>query len=152
MASLATAAAKAPAGPQLKSQVIIRKRPGRPPRPPKLYLGNDGGGGAVDADFIQSAARVGDYIGITLTTGASFEGLLSELTLDRLSLQLPDGRKMAVALKTVATAMQSAKPSGPGNPQAPLGTVSQLPEPALPGIPVSPTTTSAEPTLIMQEA
>ena len=59
-------------------------------------------GGEVDAQFIQSAARVGDYVEIALVSGSGYEGLLSELTLSYLALQLPDGRKVSVTLPTVA--------------------------------------------------
>ena len=61
----------------------------------------------MDADFIQAVAHVGDHVEITLANGGSFEGILSELTLTRLSLQLPDGRKMAATLPSVITIMQT---------------------------------------------
>lgn len=61
----------------------------------------------MDADFIQAVAHVGDQVEITLTNGGSFEGILSELTLTRLSLQLPDGRRMAATLPSVVTIIQT---------------------------------------------
>ncbi|MFF3907610.1 AAA family ATPase [Streptomyces sp. NPDC001848] len=56
----------------------------------------------MDADFIQSVARVGDFIEIILITGDRFEGVLEGLTLARLNLRKPDGQAVAVALQTVA--------------------------------------------------
>ncbi len=61
----------------------------------------------MDADFIQAVAHVGDQVEITLANGGRFEGILSELTLTRLSLQLPDGRRMAATLPSVVTIMQT---------------------------------------------
>jgi tetratricopeptide (TPR) repeat protein len=56
----------------------------------------------VDADDIQSVARVGEPIEIMLLTGDRFEGVLHGLTLTSLNLRTPDGQAIAVALQTVA--------------------------------------------------
>ncbi|MEU6010426.1 AAA family ATPase [Streptomyces sp. NPDC047453] len=56
----------------------------------------------MDAEFIQSVARVGDHVEIMLLTGDRFEGVLEGLTLTRLNLRTPDARVVAVALPTVA--------------------------------------------------
>ncbi|KAB1147697.1 AAA family ATPase [Streptomyces luteolifulvus] len=77
----------------------------------------------MDADFIQSVARVGDSIEIVMTTGDRFEGVLEGLTLSRLNLRKPDGQVIAVALPTVAFAQlspaASAVPVASGSPEPP---------------------------------
>lgn len=70
----------------------------------------------MDADFIQSVARVGDPIEIILITGDRFEGVLEGLTLARLNLRKPDGQAVAVALQTVA--LVQPKPSAQTLPAA----------------------------------
>ena len=60
----------------------------------------------MDAEFVQSVARVGDYIEVSLVTGDRFRGMLAELTLSRLALRAPDGCATAVALTSIATVMQ----------------------------------------------
>lgn len=76
-------------------------------------------GVAVNADFIQSVARVGSYVEVALITGDRFEGVLAELALDRLTLTRADGFPVAVALSTIATVMQKTPPA-PGRPAQPL--------------------------------
>ncbi|WP_405549152.1 hypothetical protein [Streptomyces microflavus] len=56
----------------------------------------------MDADDIQSVARVGESIEIVLLTGDRFEGVLEGLKLTALNLRTPDGQAIAVALQTVA--------------------------------------------------
>ncbi|NEA55358.1 ATP-binding protein [Streptomyces sp. SID13666] len=56
----------------------------------------------MDADDIQSVARVGDPIEIVLLTGDRFEGILEGLKLTALNLRTPDGQAIGVALQMVA--------------------------------------------------
>ncbi|MFB6426678.1 AAA family ATPase [Streptomyces microflavus] len=56
----------------------------------------------MDADDIQSVARVGESIEIVLLTGDRFEGVLEGLKLTALNLRMSDGQAIAVALQTVA--------------------------------------------------
>jgi hypothetical protein len=71
----------------------------------------------MDAEFIQSVARVGSYIEIRLVTGDRFEGVLEELTLNRLALRQPGGSPVVVALASIAMA-SPAEPAPPAQPPA----------------------------------
>ncbi|GEK00610.1 MULTISPECIES: AAA family ATPase [unclassified Streptomyces] len=99
----------------------------------------------MDAEFIQSVARVGSSIEIRLLTGDRFEGVLEELTLNRLALRQPNGMPVVVALASIAM----ATPAEP----APPSTAAALESSPPPHAPVAATTavptteTSAPPTV-----
>ena len=84
----------------------------------------------MNADLIQSVARVGDYVEVRLLTGDRFEGVLEELTLTRLTLRQPDGVPVAVALATVAVTLP--KPDVAGSAPAPTATPPTVPGSATP--------------------
>lgn len=96
----------------------------------------------MDVDFVQSVARVGDYVEVSLLTSATFEGILEELTLKRLILRRPDGAPVAVALATIATVIAKSAPL-PGQP-ASVEETPPTPTPA-PVPPAAPTPAASTP-------
>ncbi|MGW1059450.1 hypothetical protein ACWD3N_15750, partial [Micromonospora rubida] len=104
----------------------------------------------MDADFVQSVARVGDHVEVRLITGDPFVGQLVELTLNRLVLQQPDGGRSVLALAGIlglrtlvgpppAEPTPAAVPAGPVPPVPPVPPVEPTPAavPAAESIPAA---------------
>jgi hypothetical protein len=73
----------------------------------------------VDADFVQSVARVGDEVDVRLMMGPPLSGVIVELALDRMVLQQATGARVVLALPGIlaiaqhvptATTAQVARP------------------------------------------
>ncbi len=86
----------------------------------------------VDAEFIQSVARVGDYVEVSLITGDRCQGVLAELTLSRLTLHGQDGRPVAVALPSIAMVRGLTPPEPAASPTAGQALPVSAPPPARP--------------------
>ncbi|WP_405099843.1 hypothetical protein [Micromonospora sp. NBC_01412] len=111
----------------------------------------------MDADFVQSVARVGDHVEVRLITGDPFVGQLVELTLNRLVLQEPDGGRSVLALAGIlglrtlvdtppAEPTPAAPPAGPVPPAQPVEPTPAAP-PAVPAAePIPAAVPAAEPT------
>ncbi|MCX4470560.1 hypothetical protein OOK41_09595 [Micromonospora sp. NBC_01655] len=105
----------------------------------------------MDADFVQSVARVGDHVEVRLITGDPFVGQLVELTLNRLVLQQADGGRTVLALAGIlglrtlvgtppAEPAPAAPPAGPVAPAPPAPPAEAAPAAAAPAeaAPVAP--------------
>ncbi|WP_395107287.1 hypothetical protein [Actinomadura sp. SCN-SB] len=108
----------------------------------------------MDAEFIQSVARVGDYVELSLMNGATFEGVLEELTLVRLKLRRPDQQPVVIALASVVMVTPktppvaepaAASPVTPAAPVAPPAPVAPAPAPAAPTPPAPAPSAAPEP-------
>ncbi|WP_169514733.1 hypothetical protein [Actinomadura atramentaria] len=89
----------------------------------------------MDAEFIQSAARVGDYIELSLANGVSYEGVLEELTLSRLKLNRPGTQPVTIALSMVVT-VAGKEPPAAVPPPAPVRAPAPQPAVAAPAVAV----------------
>ncbi len=87
----------------------------------------------MDADFVQSVARVGDEVDVQLMMGPPLSGMIVELALDRMVLQQATGARVVLALPGILTIAQqvptatTAQPATPETVQADAA----LPAPAM---------------------
>ena len=86
---------------------------------------------------MQSVARVGDYVELSLMNGAVYEGVLEELTLARLKLRQPDQQPIVIALASLVTVAPKSPPTVPAQAPAPVQTPAQVPPPIIPEVPAA---------------